>query len=222
MGERLDRTQEVGGSSPPSSILETPVLEPNLDSGTGHEGAAGRAGVKQESSTTAESSTARSDVRPANPSVPVLVRCGSLAGGRVGWPEAHPRGTSHGERQVGMYAVVRTYSGQGASEIFEIMGQREEDVKALISGVPGFVNYAAVRSGDGGVTVTACEDKLGPTSPPARCGVRQGERRHDGQPARDHRGQHGPPVQLLRRRHPWRRGSSCHAREERAGSADGG
>ena len=41
------------------------------------------------------------------------------------------------------------------------MEQREEDVKALISGVPGFVSYAAVRSGDGGVTVTVCEDKAG-------------------------------------------------------------
>jgi hypothetical protein len=60
-----------------------------------------------------------------------------------------------------MYAVVRTYSGQGASELFELLGQREEDVKALISGVPGFVNYAALRSGDGGVTVTVCEDKAG-------------------------------------------------------------
>src|SRR5215216_7814235 len=26
-GERVDRTQEVGGSSPPSSIAQTPVLE---------------------------------------------------------------------------------------------------------------------------------------------------------------------------------------------------
>jgi hypothetical protein len=60
-----------------------------------------------------------------------------------------------------MYAVVRTYSGQGASELFDLLGQREEDVKALISGVPGFVNYAALRSGDGGVTVTVCEDKAG-------------------------------------------------------------
>ena len=60
-----------------------------------------------------------------------------------------------------MYAVVRTYSGQGASELFDLLGQREEDVKALISEVPGFVNYAAVRSGDGGVTVTVCEDKAG-------------------------------------------------------------
>jgi hypothetical protein len=28
-----------------------------------------------------------------------------------------------------MYAVVRTYSGQGASELFDLPGQREEDVK---------------------------------------------------------------------------------------------
>ena len=60
-----------------------------------------------------------------------------------------------------MYAVVRTYSGQGASELFDLLEQREEDVKALITGVPGFVNYAALRSGDGGVTVTVCEDKAG-------------------------------------------------------------
>jgi hypothetical protein len=60
-----------------------------------------------------------------------------------------------------MYAVVRTYAGAGASELFDLLGQREEDVKALISGVPGFVTYAAVRTGDGGVTVTVCEDKAG-------------------------------------------------------------
>jgi hypothetical protein len=60
-----------------------------------------------------------------------------------------------------MYVVIRTYSGQGASELFDLLGQREDDVKALISGVPGFVNYSAVRSGDGGVTVTVCEDKAG-------------------------------------------------------------
>jgi hypothetical protein len=34
-------------------------------------------------------------------------------------------------------------------------------VKVLISGVPGFASYAAFRSGDGGVTVTICEDKAG-------------------------------------------------------------
>jgi hypothetical protein len=34
-------------------------------------------------------------------------------------------------------------------------------VKGLIRGVPGFIDYAAVRNGDGGVTVTVCEDKAG-------------------------------------------------------------
>jgi len=60
-----------------------------------------------------------------------------------------------------MYAVVRTYSGAGATELFDLLGQREEDVRALITGVPGFVTYTAVRSGEGGVTVTVCEDKEG-------------------------------------------------------------
>ena len=60
-----------------------------------------------------------------------------------------------------MYVVVRSYSGPGASELFDLLEQREEDVKDLISGVPGFVNYAAFRSGDGGMTVTACKDKAG-------------------------------------------------------------
>jgi hypothetical protein len=60
-----------------------------------------------------------------------------------------------------MYVVVRSYSGQGASELFDLLGQREEDVKELISGVPGFVSYAAFRSGDGGMTVTVCEEKAG-------------------------------------------------------------
>ena len=34
-------------------------------------------------------------------------------------------------------------------------------MKRLISGVRGFVSYAAVRSGDGGMTVTVCQDKAG-------------------------------------------------------------
>ena len=69
-----------------------------------------------------------------------------------------------------MYVVVRTYSGQGASELFDLLGQREEDVKSLIGGVPGFVNYAAFRSGDGGMTVTVCQDKAGTDESSRRAG----------------------------------------------------
>ena len=60
-----------------------------------------------------------------------------------------------------MYVVVRSYSEQGASALFDLLAQREGDVRALIGGVPGFVSYAAFRSGDGGTTVTICQDKAG-------------------------------------------------------------
>ena len=60
-----------------------------------------------------------------------------------------------------MYAVVRSYSGQGASELFDQLEQRNDEVKDLIGGVPGFVSYTAFRSGSGGSTVTVCQDKTG-------------------------------------------------------------
>jgi len=60
-----------------------------------------------------------------------------------------------------MYVVIRRYTGQGAAKLFDLLEQSEEDVKELISGVPGFVSYAAFRTDDGGRTVTACEDKAG-------------------------------------------------------------
>jgi hypothetical protein len=59
------------------------------------------------------------------------------------------------------YAVVRSYSGQGASELLDQLEQRNEEVKDLIGGVPGFVSYTAFRSGEGGLNVTVCQDKTG-------------------------------------------------------------
>ena len=60
-----------------------------------------------------------------------------------------------------MHVVVRSYAGQGASELFELLEQREEEVTGIISSVPGFHSYVAFRSGDGGMTVTTCQDKAG-------------------------------------------------------------
>jgi hypothetical protein len=60
-----------------------------------------------------------------------------------------------------MHVVARSYAGEGASELFDLLGQREEEVKNLIGGVPGFVSYAAFRNADRGSTVTVCEDKAG-------------------------------------------------------------
>jgi hypothetical protein len=60
-----------------------------------------------------------------------------------------------------MHAVVRTYSGQGASELFELLSRSEEDVRSLMTGVRGFVSYVAVRTAEGGQSVTVCDDKAG-------------------------------------------------------------
>jgi hypothetical protein len=60
-----------------------------------------------------------------------------------------------------MYAVVRSYSGQGASELFDQLEQRNDEVEELIGGVPGFVSYTAFRTGEGGLTLTVCRDKTG-------------------------------------------------------------
>ena len=49
-----------------------------------------------------------------------------------------------------MYVVVRSYSGQGAAELFDLLGQREEDVKELISGGPGFVSTRRFEAGTAG------------------------------------------------------------------------
>ena len=60
-----------------------------------------------------------------------------------------------------MYVVVRRYTG--ASALADVMVQREQEVRELISTVPGFRAYYAARTGGGDAvaTVTVCDDKAG-------------------------------------------------------------
>ena len=58
-----------------------------------------------------------------------------------------------------MYAVVRTFSG--AKGLFDLLENRKADVDAAMRSVPGLVSYTLLRSGDGGVSVTVCQDKQG-------------------------------------------------------------
>jgi hypothetical protein len=74
-----------------------------------------------------------------------------------------------------MHVVVRSYSGQGASDLFDAMEQREEEVRELIGGVPGFASYAAFRTGDGVKTVTVCDDKAGTDESSSRAAAWIGE-----------------------------------------------
>jgi hypothetical protein len=60
-----------------------------------------------------------------------------------------------------MHAVIRSYSGAGAIELMDRIVAAGDEVQRLIGGVQGFVSYTLVRTDDGGVTVTVCQDKAG-------------------------------------------------------------
>ncbi len=60
-----------------------------------------------------------------------------------------------------MYTVVRQYSGPGAAEIFDAFEGKKDEVESIIRGVSGFVSYTLLRTDQGGVSVTVCQDKAG-------------------------------------------------------------
>lgn len=60
-----------------------------------------------------------------------------------------------------MYAVVRNYSGAGAKELFDLLEERKTDVETHLREVEGFVSYTLVRTNEGGVSVTVCQDQGG-------------------------------------------------------------
>ena len=60
-----------------------------------------------------------------------------------------------------MQTVVRTYSGKGAKELVDILEKQKADVEKVMRSVKGLVSYTLVRSGDGGFSVTVCQDKAG-------------------------------------------------------------
>ena len=60
-----------------------------------------------------------------------------------------------------MHTVVRSYSGKGAADLFDLLEKRKADVEREMRAVKGFVSYVLVRTSDGGFSVTTCQDKAG-------------------------------------------------------------
>jgi hypothetical protein len=60
-----------------------------------------------------------------------------------------------------MHSVIRTYSGKGSKEFFDILENRKTEVADLMRSVKGFVSYTLFRDGEGGCSVTVCKDKTG-------------------------------------------------------------
>ncbi len=58
-----------------------------------------------------------------------------------------------------MHVTIRSYPG--AKALADAMSAKEAEVKAIISAVPGFISYYAVRDGDKMTSITVCQDKTG-------------------------------------------------------------
>ncbi len=60
-----------------------------------------------------------------------------------------------------MHATMRYYHGN--TEIADRLAGREDEVRSVISAVPGFRAYYLVRLDDATVTFTVCDDEAGAT-----------------------------------------------------------
>ena len=58
-----------------------------------------------------------------------------------------------------MYATVRHY--QGNTRLADELAARRDDVEALISSVQGLRGYYLMRTDDGCMTITVCDDRAG-------------------------------------------------------------
>jgi heme-degrading monooxygenase HmoA len=58
-----------------------------------------------------------------------------------------------------MYATIRWYGGN--TQLADELATRADDVKALISGIPGFEAYYLVRVDGGTVSISVFDDQAG-------------------------------------------------------------
>jgi hypothetical protein len=58
-----------------------------------------------------------------------------------------------------MYAMLRTYSGKGAPQLYSLLMENKDEVGRILRSVKGLSHYDIVKTEDGCMTVTMCEDK---------------------------------------------------------------
>ena len=59
-----------------------------------------------------------------------------------------------------MHTVIRHYFGAGASELANQISELSDGVEAGIRSVSGVISYYLVRTADGCISITICEDKV--------------------------------------------------------------
>jgi len=58
-----------------------------------------------------------------------------------------------------MHAVARSCAGPRPKELFDLLERNKSPIEALLRTVKGFTSYTMMRTGDGGMTFTVCQDK---------------------------------------------------------------
>jgi hypothetical protein len=58
-----------------------------------------------------------------------------------------------------MHAVIRSYSGKGAKELFDVLEKNKSEIRKVIRSIKGFVSYSLVRTEDGGFSVSVYRTK---------------------------------------------------------------
>jgi hypothetical protein len=67
-----------------------------------------------------------------------------------------------------MHTVVRSYTGKGAKAFFDLLEKHQAEVREVMGKVQGLLSYQAVRTADGGFTITVCRDEAGTADSVAR------------------------------------------------------
>jgi hypothetical protein len=60
-----------------------------------------------------------------------------------------------------MHAVLRTYSGSGAKELFDLLEKDKDEVEQLMRAIKGFGSYTLVRTENGGYSLSVFADEAG-------------------------------------------------------------
>lgn len=62
-----------------------------------------------------------------------------------------------------MHAVIRSYSGNGAAELMDVLERNRAEVERLMRAIEGFVSYTLVRTAEGGYSLSVFADETGTT-----------------------------------------------------------
>jgi hypothetical protein len=60
-----------------------------------------------------------------------------------------------------MHGMTRSFKGNGATELANLLVSKKKDVEKLMGTIPGLISYNVILTSDGCTTFTLCKEKSG-------------------------------------------------------------